>query len=669
MVVALKLKIEDEEQLELATSSNTFAKMKSGMDQIDGEVKEANSPLAPEGGAFDLICVGRGTSAAAYLTNLKRSASQEGISVDQQLEVLAIGKDDPWAGARGYEKGKYSQCINQAEQFINPGEGKFASSSIDPVDRMAFAATNKKKIENAALGNVLDAEVQKIERDEKTGLWKIQTDATGNPLMARKVVLATGAGIETTDSEYHYVPPEVAQFRETGGEAAKRIMDLDQFQKGHEGTKELKDSVVTVLGPNAGTDAVMELATRNVPLENVNWMMGKNDTPGTALTWDVSSKDITPTFTAEQASLDRGKGGPVHRYNSKQGFEISAGKEKALAIKTDAGVFETDYLVYATGQRGGGINRAVGPQGKVTQVPMLEKGLAAHLEPVYDVNQRFSDLYEYDGPHKGGAWQHVVGLQLKGTTSTDGLEVIGAAAMQAARDVKHNYMDDELCKLQDMALKSPAEIGDPAKKWLPEIWENVAFSNIGDAKVSDDYAGRKEKLLELLEGKLKIKEIEEEPLKQLKELIYTFELRQKAAADLGADAAKNVSSALAKGLQRTQPVTVADPRLIYGAQLNIAAQTESFKEEQITTPGGINYNEDQQTIAMYIAQVYPYIPRKTANEFVAELIKKRTDGKHLRGFTGEDRKKMEGVLIRLNAKYEKIVKDAEAKSRSFRPKL
>ncbi|KZL02328.1 MULTISPECIES: hypothetical protein [unclassified Pseudovibrio] len=588
---------------------------------------------------YDLICVGRGTSAAAYLTSLKRCDCSI-VADSTKNNVLVVGKNDPWAGARGYEKGHYTQCINQAQQLVNPGDEPIASSCLDPVDRQEWSQLNAQRIDQVSGGNILDAEVRQISRDSETGLYKVQTDADSEPLLAKKVILATGAGIERSDYEYHHVPPEVADFRKSGHPNAANCLDLDQFQRNEAGTRDLTGRVVAVMGPNAGTDAIMELSTRGVDKENIFWMMQPHQKPGVALTWDVRSVGIEATFTAQEAGNDRSDGGTVFRYQ--QINKVSAGENRPLTISTDGGDFEADYLVYAVGQRGGGTSRTEVIEGAAKKVPILERELASQLQPVYDVNQRFSDL------SSGGAWQHVVGLEVAGTTKTEGLEVVGAAAMQSSRGIQHNYLDADYSSQLEAVLESNPEFHSLATEHFPALLDAKSFEQLlkpdSGLKKPGEYEGQKAALLSALKAN-----DAEQSLSDVNELLHTFDLRAKAANDLGGTAKPiRVSDLLAQGLSRTQPATVADPRLIGGAQLNIAAQTESFKPQQITTPGGINFNEDQQTIALYVAQNYPDIPADKANEFVANVIAQRTDGNHLRGFTPEERAQFETELQALS---------------------
>jgi hypothetical protein len=93
---------------------------------------------------------------------------------------------------------------------------------------------------------------------------------------------------------------------------------------------------------------------------------------------------------------------------------------------------------------------------------LLEKGgfTAGDLEPRYDVNQRFGEVYET-----------VLGLQAKGTTADTGVEIIGASAYNLARGlqdekrtpVAHNFWEqytaEEANASLQRALRMPQRTG------------------------------------------------------------------------------------------------------------------------------------------------------------------------------------------------------------------
>jgi hypothetical protein len=122
------------------------------------------------------------------------------------------------------------------------------------------------------------------------------------------------------------------------------------------------------------------------------------------------------------------------------------------------------------------------------------------------------------------------------------------------------------------------------------------------------------------------------------ELCYMFLLRVRAAMyyrqqEDNKEPKKSVADMLGKGLVRTLPETVSDNRLIGGMQRNIAAVNQHVNVEHVRTAQGVNFLEDQQTIALYIAVHYPNISERRANELVTEIIQERKS--QLRGFSAQ----------------------------------
>ena len=590
---------------------------------------------------YDQIVIGAGSSAAMYLNTLCHTYRRfSTVSDPLPLAILVIGMEDPWAGARGYDKGHYTEKINQAKQLFDHGTGPKASMDDTPVDRRDWAGKNQAIIDKVTQNNVLIAEVTSVTRDPVEGAedFFLVTTASNGTYRAKKVIIATGAGIETSDREYHVVPREVAAFG-----ANPAVMDLDQFQTGTGGSKNGGGKKLGVIGENAGTDAIMEAATRGYPIADVYWFMPRGTTPGTKLTWDTSG--LSPTFTADQAGKDKGaQGGCVVRYNST--FRLSTQGRQILVTCDGATGYAVDYFVYAKGQFGGGINRAQRDANKVTQVPFVSSTLAANLEPIYDVNQRLSTE---------GAWEHIVGIQLKGSTATHGVTVVGSAAFQAGRKVEHNYLDDEYQQMLTRLGSITALFRNLAVDHFVELIQFKKFSLIltnGSLKkkTAKSFDTKKKKFVESVAYKIETSGLALSlPAKDrtahvrigralAQELCYLFLLRFKAAQYYngltGGRAPSRPDQLQSAGLKRTLPVTVADGRLLGGMQRNITAINQSYNEPHIKTQRGNNYLEDQQSLALYIAVHYPNIPPARANELVQQIIQER-QGK-LRGFTPED---------------------------------
>lgn len=608
-------------------------------------------PANPSPYVYDQIIIGSGSAAAIYLNTL-RNYFKTTKDEPMPAAILVVGMGDPWAGARGYEKGHYTENINQARQLFEHGTEPRASMDIDPVDRTEWAGTNAGIIREVSQGHSVQAEVTDVSKHATNETFVVKT--TGGTFQAKKVVIASGAGIETSDREYHMVPGEVATYTKQHG-PNPIIMDLDQFQKGEQGSRIGNGKKVAVIGENAGTDAIMEAATRNYAVKDVYWFMPAGTKPGTALTWDI--RRLNPTFTADVAGKDKGARGDEGCVVRSRATALSPAGPSKVKVTYDGGSVDVDYFVYAKGQRGGGITRAESKQGKMRNVPFVSKSIAGKLEPVYDVNQRFSDA-----SGSGGAWEHVVGIQLQGTTATSGISVVGSAAVQVGRGVDHNYLDAEYASFIERLEGITTNFGNAARAKYSELYRFRLFrAMIDDSTIQNlKTDGMKLKkaafvtsVKQMTEGAsvavtggtvsemlAQAKERGEKNEKLARELCYLFELRVKAAqyyAGLKASAGRNperVDSLQSAGLVRSLPETVSDGRLLGGMQRNIAAGNQSHNISHIKTEKGNNFLEDQQSMALYVAVHYPNIKDTDANKLVQDIILDRKNKG--RGFTPQE---------------------------------
>lgn len=598
---------------------------------------------------YDQIIIGSGSAAAMYLNTL-RTFFQKEKDEPIPITILVIGMGDPWAGARGYDKGHYTENINQARQLFEHGTSPRASMDIDPVDRTEWAGTNAGIVREVTQGHSTQAEVTDVSKHVSDGTYVVTTTA-GN-FKATKVVIASGAGIETSDREYHMVPDDVKNYITTHGPNPK-IMDLDQFQRGAEGSRAGNGKKVAVIGENAGTDAIMEAATRNYAVKDVYWFMPAGTKPGTALTWDIAR--LNPTFTAEIAGKDKGPSGDKGCVVRSMTTALSPGGGGKIKVNYDGGMVDVDYFVYAKGQRGGGTTRAESREGQIRNVPFVSKSITDKLEPVYDVNQRFSDM------GGGGAWQHVVGIQLTGTTATQGISLVGSAAVQVGRNVSHNYLDEDYKNMWSRLRGITTYFTNAANDCFPELKVQTfkaMLDHAGILALTPDALSRKKSayisaVKQKTDGAWKAVTGIGNPLgnaaaserastneKLARELCYLFELRVKAAKyydtlkKSGGRNPERVDSLQSAGLERTLPETVSDGRLLGGMQRNIAAVNNSHNVSHIVTEKGNNFLEDQQSLALYVAVHYPNIKDVDANRLVEDIIADRKNKG--RGFTPQE---------------------------------
>ena len=276
---------------------------------------------------YDLIVIGAGSSAAYYLGTLRDYDLQ---AKSQTVSILCIGKADPWAGARGYQKGTYGQNINQSQQMAAHRDGRTAPMSKDARDRVEWAEKNREIIKQVTGRHPVDEEVVNIAKGKEPNpgiqlpsstqpdVFRIQTREK-NVYYARKVVIATGAGMEDDKHEYHTVPPEVVKFRAANPDN-KCAMDLDVFMR--DVKKDFaanKDKKLIVVGPFAGTDAIMQAGTVGFSPNNVYWFMSKFDQSGLINVMPAQKCHARTKPVHQQTGRGENRGGqerPDHRPGS-----------------------------------------------------------------------------------------------------------------------------------------------------------------------------------------------------------------------------------------------------------------------------------------------------------------------------------------------------------------
>ena len=425
---------------------------------------------------YDLIVIGAGSSAAYYLGTLR----DYNLKADSQtVKILVIGKADPWAGARGYQQGTYAQNINQSQQMAAHRTGSTAPMSKDARDRKDWANQNDLIIKAVTGRGPVNEEVLQITKvvPPVTGaataqpeVFCIKTREGAELYYARRVVIATGAGIEDDKHSYHNVPAEVTTFRSQSGTGDKYCMDLDVFMREIRKNPGNSSKKVVILGPAAGTDAVMQAGTVGFRPENVYWFMTTWNTSGL-----INVMDAPGRFTREQSTNRI----VVVKRNSTSitlaGSQIKVAfqqEQQENGLKNAPQPLLVDYYVYAIGQ-----DQKSALTGKADDMQQaksfLSGDLLQNLEPLYDVNQQLAEFGS-----GSAAYQHVTGLQLKGSTSKDGMLVIGSAAYQIAmRDkIDHSYLQHEFSALVNELLQTTVCFEAAALKFYPELLLELSLS-------------------------------------------------------------------------------------------------------------------------------------------------------------------------------------------------
>lgn len=623
----------------------------------------------------DLIVIGAGSSAAYYLGTLR---DYDLKSPSQTVKILCIGKADPWAGARGYQPGTYAQNINQSQQMAAHRTGSAAPMSKDARDRKEWADQNSKIIKAVTGQDPIQEEVVRITRavppvtasgSVQPEMFCVKTREGKELYYARRVVIATGAGIEDDQHSYHNVPGEVTAFRNSSGTGNKYCMDLDVFMRDIKKGAGNANKKVVILGPAAGTDAVMQAGTVGFRPENVYWFMTTWSTGGL-----INVMDAPGRFTREQSA---GRIVVVKRNSTaitQSGNQIRVAfqqEQQENGLKNAPQPLLVDYYVYAIGQDQK--SALTGKQDDMQQAKsFLDSDLLGNLKPLYDVNQQLAEFGS-----SSAAYQHVTGLQLKGSTSNEGLTVIGAAAYQiAVRDkIDHSYLQQEFSAVVNDLLRKTVCFEAAALSFYPELLLEPSLSALRTRNIDKTRLASREAVF-LLDFADRLKESlkGERPssgdaasnadvlIKQYmglaKDACYYFKLRVDAAeylyeADGKIKPKLDVAEMQTAGHKRMLPNTVggtgggAAP-LLGAIERNVSAINAPVPEH-VTAPTdvskGLNFLESPTTIRIYIALHYPKISEDDAQKFIQKVLTERKTKD--KGFSAGEIRQFQEELLRM----------------------
>jgi hypothetical protein len=609
-------------------------------------------PLGDLQNPYDLIIIGRGAAAADYLLTVPRRYNSLADSEPIPLTILVIGEKDPWADARGYVKGAYAQYVNQEKQVLQRRTGDLAPTSQGPQDRHEFAAETEEILNSLSGNNVKEGivrQVSEVGENKPSDRATFKVESTVGEFYGHKIVFATGAGIEGAKghADYHMVPGEVTKAWPGGPPAG--VMNLDQFIKLAD-REPLGAKKVAVLGPTAGTDAVMTALTLKVPPQNLYWLMrGKASTAGFANVYpgktaldkaQISSAQQkavqnTVAYTAETLVLSTAGGGKIKVRCS----QVTGDKEPLMGMAANK-MFDADvdYFVYSIGQTATNTMTAPPQDAKSKAVKVLNGDLGSRLEPVYDINQRLGSA----------PWEHVTAVQLTGSHSEEGLVIIGAAAFQVAGKVDHNFLQHDFDQLRTSILHDYPAFEACARQHYPELLEALKLKDMPKLSL-EDCNGKQNALLlawrkridesvkgwmewDLMSPGDKTKFLDKR-INAAKHLCYLYQQRSQAATYLFEQngTGKSVQDLLKP--TAALPDSLSDCRLLAAVNANISALNASapkhLQKQTFADPLNVrvevhaNYLEDKTELRCYIAAHYPRIEEQDAQTFIARVTEQR----------------------------------------------
>ncbi|MGA8137341.1 MAG: hypothetical protein WCA48_24785 [Pseudomonas gingeri] len=569
---------------------------------------------------WPLVIVGRGSTAAYYVATVDLSVFKK---------VLAIGEDDPWAGARGHSGNATDPTlkINHPLHLLEHFKQTIPGYSESLVDRLEWSKLNTQvlqeadvQIEKRSVKMVSDCIFPSELAPEEVRGFLIEL-TSGEKVYAYKVVIAAGAG-------GHRVPPELKKAREL---YPYQVLDLDEFA-GLSPSKLDSSKSVVVIGPNAAIDAVHKALNYKM---SIHWLINLEE-------------GKTPPMLATQPRMHEAWNNPgkhnlkVYRFSSYTSVPKIGRRVGVTVIPSGVGkhptTVEGDYIVYAMGQTGG-------------PVELISNAIKAKLKPIYDT----SNAVNPQAGDRQMSERAILGYEAEGTGLRDGLEVMGALSAQMGRALKTSK--DRLTVLAEQiseirkdqtvwtAITSLFPVMLPFLGKDPDYLAKQPRAPLGaQLRTEIDHVARKYPSDRELKA----------ALEALANLLLAYHTAS-AYESLGAQDPNNlgnfakllnlVATALPRGAvsdsgQLTSVnaairayATIKGPLPNYmPTQHVLPTRTHDGKLQGFTTPNQINWNLDSlHNVAIFVCASYPSIPSHEANAFIDEVLMARSNSKI--GFT------------------------------------
>lgn len=566
---------------------------------------------------WHLAILGAGSSAAYFLNTL---------DLNQYSKVVVIGEDDPWNGQRGLNPSKPNDpanFVNQTPQMISHFGNKVPPMGTDLYPRRAWAASNKWIFDKCNVAQV-KGKILKVSQTRAPDRYKAAMKgaekvfsievrrATGTiEYLAAKVIVATGAGP-------HKAPD--SRLEKLAQQHPSLFMDMDAFGR----KPELRQQNVRVIvhGPNAAVDTADTAAWNKCVvywLANNPQLLSTPHQVGARAV--VASKDGSKLY-----SLQRPKDTTKPILDPK---EIRVEGKKIKVILQDGTNLEADYYVWGIGQD------------DKKAVSFIDPSLLTNLEPIYDVNQRH-----------GAAHESVHGFQLKGTTATEGFQVVGALARQVLinsnKTLNHNYLEKLEAVIADLQnqLLAWIELADNGYNVLLEPIEEMLDRSASLERLISSLNFVRQRAANLTPTWSQI-------VQALVAMIINWAI---AKAYFGKHDKEVKDDDLNQALKILTPSTVGSPQL--GSIRTTTAAMNGFMPKYVSAPkaGDVNFSHDDQTVLrLYIAKNFPCVPEEDAARLIRRVIAGRAKTKDGWGYTDVEVRKFKDELERINLRWIGVV--------------
>jgi hypothetical protein len=590
------------------------------------------NPVPVTSQVWPLVIIGRGSSAAYYITS---------VDLGVYKDVLAIGEDDPWAGARGHAGNESDPTlkINHPLHLIDHFSKTIPGFETGLVDRLAWAQKNAHVFEDCNV-QIEKAKVTLVSEslfpsaltvEKQVGVSGYRIDLEGkDPIYAYKVVMAAGGG-------GHRVPPELTQAKK---QWPLQVLDLDEFARFDE-NKFQSTTRIVVIGPNAAIDAVNKSLNYRCQIE---WLVSVGR----------DGKPISPPALATQPDMLKAIDKPwkynlnIYHYSkftapTQAGNRLQVGGvlEDKKTTFTTAG----DYIVYGLG-------------GTDSTVNLMSTGIQHKLKPILDRAQALG----------GGKNVPILGYEAEGTGLMSGVEVVGALSAQVGRMISNR--SDAIKKQieevrKDKVIFEAITTGFPTSPFLrkdvdflakqprPALHKQMNTELTFAVKRNPSVGDLKERLEQL--GNLILayhtsvhfdKEYDTRNFQKLLNGVVS-QLPKGTVADSGQ--LTSIRSALGAYATMQGTLPAYAPKQQFTSPGPPKNKDDKTFVPVTTTAGSANFNADNATVLqIFICATYPNIPPKQANDFLDRVLSERRESDT--GFTDQQVTGFKKELDLLNLK-------------------
>lgn len=560
---------------------------------------------------WDLAVLGRGSAAAYYLNTLDKADWQK------YPQILVIGEDDPWVQKRGtnpQDAGDPVNIVNHTKQMIGHFEAVvpgYTEGGYDALYKRSEWAEANAKVIDACTDGLVKKKLWYVGQDDTllgTRIFVIQVEG-GEWYFANKVVVATGAG-------EHTVPPEARDVRR---QRPDLVLNMDEFAQ-RIPTLALNGKTVFILGGNAGIDTV-ETALHNQA--RVCWLLRAKGI----------GKPSDPILlgTRHQIYAQRQE---YFNYHGDLRLQINGNRVQVETLVLDdqdpsrinplLGL--ANYFVYAVGQNA------------APAMDFIDRGLMTRLEPIFDDNQRFGQVYETG-----------LGFQLEGSDRTQGLEIVGALASQVGKSVPIDAFDRAYRKRMEAALDELRTriFGLPALYSLISDTDETLVKSLIDIPNVQAVQAALRRVLPLVRSLFPTWERRVETIGNL--MVSYFQARdyfERKSASAAGDRARFWSDLLANPASQLTSSVVQAPQL--GTIRSGTAAQNGFIPQYVKT-GDANFSTDDRTmLRVYIALNYPYVTEDEAQAVIQSILGSRKQIGDGWGYSPQDVQAIKKTLETMN---------------------